>query len=159
MSMPFSLPTTCKIVELIHPRTTNAGFTSDAVSVKNALKAWIVIHLTQAAAHATALVPRQATDVAIGTNAVVPAVPIWANEDCAASDTLAPVTAAANYTVTADIKHKIVVFEIDPAVLTDGYDVIYFTCANSGEATNFAAAQAYLWYGNQQVTKPSAIVD
>src|SRR5512139_2770662 len=97
MSMSFSLPQSCKIVQLAQPRTTNGGFTTDAVSLKNTLKAWLIVHLTQAVGHATAITPRQATDVAIGTNAVIPAVPIWADEDVAASDALVEQTAAANY--------------------------------------------------------------
>ena len=159
MSMPFSLPQSCKIVQLIQPKTTSGAITSDAVSLKNCVKAWLIFHLTQAAVHATLITPRQATDVAVGTNAVVPAVPIWANEDVATSDALVAQTAAANYTVTADVKNKIVIFEIDPVLLTDGYPVVYATVAASGEATNFVAAEAILWSTYQQATPPSAIVD
>jgi hypothetical protein len=145
------------IVHLIQPRTTNAGFTTDVVSLKDALWCELVFHLTQAAAHATLITPRQATTVALGATAVMPVMPIKANEDVATSDTLAAKTAAANYTVTADIKHKIVVFDIDPAALTDGYPCVYATVSNSAEATNFCAAQAMIW--TKSTPPASAIID
>jgi hypothetical protein len=145
------------IVQIIQPRTTTGGFTTDFVSLKNAVWCRLVFHLTQAAAHATLITPRQSTTVAAGATAVMPVMPIFANEDVATSDTLAAQTAAANYTVTADIKNKIVVFDIDPAALTDTYACVYATVANSGEATNFCAAEALLWMSN--TTAQSAIID
>lgn len=157
--MNFSLPTKCKMVQLVNPKTTNASITSDAISLKNAIKAWIVIEYTQAAGHATTPTLRQATDVAIGTNAAGPTARIWANEDTAATDTLVAQTAAASYAVAADVKNKQVVFEIDPATLTDGYPCIYFTQATSSQATNFMSATAYILTNFQQATPPSAIVD
>lgn len=157
--MNFSLPTKFKIVELVNPKTTNASITSDAISLKNAIKAWIVIDYTQAAGHATTPTLKQATDVAIGTNAAGPSSRIWANEDTAASDALVAQTAGASYAVAADVKNKKVVFEIDPATLTDGYDCVYFTQATSSQATNFMSATAYIQTNFQQTTPPSAIVD
>lgn len=145
------------IVQIIQPRTTNGGFTTDVVSLKNAVWARLVFHLTQAAAHATLITPRQSTTVALGATAVMPAMDIKANEDVATSDTLVAQTAAANYTVTADIKNKIVIFEIDPALLTDGYPCVYATVANSGEATNFCAAEVQIWKSHS--TADSSIID
>lgn len=155
----FSLPTKFKIVQLLQPQTSNGALTSDVVSLKNAIRAWIVIHLTQAVGHATTPTLRQSTNVALGATAAGPTCRIWANEDVAASDALVAQTAGASYAVTADAKNKVVVFEIDPATLTDGYPCVYLTEATSGQATNFVAMEAIIETNFSQTTPPSAIVD
>ncbi len=157
--MNISLPTKFKIVQILEPKTTNAALTSDVVSLKGAIRAWIVLHLTQAAGHATTPTLRQATDVALGTTAAGPTSRIWANEDVAASDALVEQTAGASYAVAADVKNKVVVFEIDPAKLTDGYDCVYLTQATSSQASNLVSAEAIIQTNFQQATPPSAIVD
>ena len=158
MSLPMSLPVNCKIVQLTSPVTSNGGVTTDCVSMRDALKAWAVFDMTQAVGHATTIALRQATDFAIGTNAAGPAVPVWTNNDTVATDTLVKQTPAASQAVAADVKHKQVVFEIDPALLTAGYPCIYFTVSDSSQATNFVSATVYLWDRYQQATPPTAIV-
>ena len=44
-----NIPEGCFPVSLTKPVTTNGGVTTDYVSLKNAVQAWIVVHLTQAA--------------------------------------------------------------------------------------------------------------
>lgn len=149
-----------KIVSLSQgPVTTNGGVTSDVISLKNAIRATIVCDMTQAVGHATAVSLRQATDVAAGTNAAAPAGSCWMNEDVAASDTLVKQTDAAALTVTNNIKKKLLVFEIDPAALTDGYDCVYVSVADSSQATNFISIVAYIREAYQQATPPAAITD
>ncbi len=160
MALPWSLYENLKVVQLASPETTNTGKTSDVISLKNAHKAWIVVDMTQAVAHATLLTPMQATNVAAGTNAVLAkVVPIRANEDCAATDTLVPQTAAINYTVTADVKDKQIIFEIDPASLTDGYVCVYIIAADSSQASDLWSVTACLATRYPQETPPSAILD
>ncbi len=160
MALPWSLFENLKVVQLASPETTNSGKTSDAICLRTAHKAWIVVEMTQAVAHATLLTPMQATDVAIGTNAVLAnVVPIRANEDCGATDTLAAQTAAINYTVTADVKDKQIIFEIDPATLTAGYDSIYIIAADSSQVSDLWSVTAYLATRYLQHTPPSAILD
>lgn len=161
MSFNRSLAQATKIVQMINPKTTNGGVTSQVISLKNCHKVAIVLDFTQAAGHATTPALNQATSIAAGTNKAGPASMIWANEDCAASDALVAKTAAASYAVTNDIKHKQVVFEVDPNSLdvAGGYDCLYVTIADSSQATNFVSATAYLFErypGNQP---PTAIVD
>ena len=151
-----------KLVQGIQPRTTNAGFSTDWVSLKNANKAIIVVNLTQAAAHATAFTLAQASVVAgTDTKAMTNNVAIWANEDTAASDSLARQTDAKAYTVAADIKNKMIVFEVDPNALdvANDFDCISLTVANSGEATNFASVEFYLDMKYQEDVPPTAITD
>lgn len=152
-----------KIVQGIQPRTTNAGFSSDWVSLKNVNKAYVVVNLTQAVGHATAFTLAQATAVAgTGTKAVSNNVPIWANEDCVATDSLARQTDAKAYTVTADVKNKMIVFEIDPATAMDtanNFDCIGLTVADSSQATNIASVEFYLDMKYQEDLSPAVITD
>jgi len=158
MTLQFQLPAQIPPKQLTNPVTTNGGVTTAVFGLKGILKAWAVFDLTQAVGHATVITLKQATTHAAGTNKNGPSVPIWANEDCAASDTLVSKTAGASYTVTNDIKHKQVVFEIDPIALdvANGYSsYIYFTVSDSSQATNFVSAALYPFQSYQQATPPT----
>lgn len=162
MSRPFQIPANLKPVSLFNPKTTNAALSSQVVSLKNAVKAFAVFKFTNAVGFASAPTLKQATDIAAATNKAGPAVPIWVNEDLAASDTLVKEVAdAASFAVADDIKNKMVVFEIDPARLdvSGGYDCVYFTIATSSQATNFVSADLFILPAYQQATPPSAILD
>jgi hypothetical protein len=154
-----SLPTAYKKVVAFNPKTTNAALTSQVVSLKGAIKATLTLIFSNAAGFASTPTIKQATDIAAGTNAAGPTCRIWANEDVAASDTLVAQTAGASYAVAADVKNKVVVFEIDPATLTDGYDCVYCTIASSSQATNFVAGEWMIQGNFQQTTIPTAILD
>jgi hypothetical protein len=157
--MNTSLPTNRKIVQAFAPKTTNAALTSQVITLKGAVKVWLVLHFTNAVGFASVPTIKQATDIAAGTNAAGPTCRVWANEDTAATDTLVAQTAGASYTMAADVKNKIVVFEIDPASLTDGYDCIYCTIATSSQATNFVSGEFVIAPNFQQATIPTAILD
>lgn len=127
------------VVELLTPGTTDgAGRTSDAISLKNVQRCWVVCSSAHAAATACVWTLMQATDVAIGTNKVLTnAVPITYNADCASSDVMSRATAAKNYTDAAAATHQIVIFQVDPDVALDvdgGYDCLYVT--TGGAAAN-----------------------
>jgi hypothetical protein len=154
-----SLPTKFKIVTAFAPKTTNAALTSQVVTLKNAMRAWLVLNFTNAVGFASVPTLKQATDIAAGTNAAGPSSRIWANEDVGATDTLVVQTAGASYTMAADVKNKLVIFEIDPASLTDTYDCVYCTIATSAQATNFVAGEWWIQGNFSQATLPSAILD
>lgn len=163
--MNTNLPENFKIVQLKNPVTTNGGWTSGYVSLKNCKKATLIVNLTQAVGHATNLAPKQAYAVAgTGSKVLTNACEIWANEDTAASDALVRQTAAANYTVAADVKNKQIIFEIEPSICLDinaatPFDCIALTCADSSQATNFASVVAILEERYQQATPPTALAD
>ena len=163
MAGNISLPQNFKIVSATAGAvTTNGGITCDYVSLKNVHRAWIVAHFDNAVGDATGIDPTQATAVAgTGVKAITAVCPIWANEDCAATDTLVEQTAAITYNVTADVKTKMVVIEIDPAGfdVANGFDVLGCTLDNSGDATNFVSVLYVLQPRYMQATPPSAIVD
>ncbi|NQT41297.1 MAG: hypothetical protein HQ581_27665 [Planctomycetes bacterium] len=164
MSLPSALPEQWKIVDATAGCvTSNGGFTSDYVSLKNAQMAYIVLQFTQAVGHATVIQPQVATAVApTGAASITFSAEWWENEDTATSDTLVAQTAATSMTVTDDAKKKQVIIKIDPsqcAAQGATYDVIGFTVSNSGQATNFVAGQFYLLPRYPQATPLAAITD
>jgi len=149
-----------KIVQGSPPVTTDGGVTGDYVSLKNAVKAAVIFNFTQAVAHATVCGINEATAVApTGAQAMTATQKIWVNEDTAASDTLVKATDAASETLTADIKNKQVVMEIDPAKLTAGYDCIAATVSDSSQATNLVSITYLIETRYPQATPPAAITD
>lgn len=158
-----NLPAEFKIVDATAgPVTTNGGVTCDYVSLKNVLRAWIVLQFTQAAGHATGIDPRRATAVApTGAAAIVALPKIWANEDTAASDTLVAQTDAITYNVDAEISKKIVIFEIDPrnGDFDEDYDVLGCLIDDSSQATNFVSGLYILETKYPSATPPAAITD
>jgi len=151
-----------KIVEALSPAADAGGRTGAYVSLKNCSKAFVVVHITQGNAATVLLSINQAKTVAGGSaKAITVAVPIWVDLDCAASDALVRATAAVNYTTDAGVKHKIVIFQIDPATLdlANEFDCITVVTGASN-AANITEALYYLVdHRYQQATPPSAIVD
>lgn len=151
-----------KAVEALSPASDAAGRTGDYVSLKNAHMCYVVVHITQGNAATVTLSINQATAVApTGAKAITNVVPIWSNLDCAVSDALVRRTDAINYTTDAGVKHKIVIFQVDPATLdlANGFDCIAVVTGASN-ADNITAAMYYLVpHRYQQATPPSAIID
>jgi hypothetical protein len=159
MTMGFSLPENCKIVEALTPQA-GAALTGDYVSLKNVQMAYVVVHINQAAADVVAITLERATTVAgTGHVAIANVVPIWVNADCAASDVLVEQTAAVGFTTDAGQKHKIIVFQVDPAGL-GAYDCLTVVTAASN-AGNITAAMYYLVprYASRAATQPTVITD
>lgn len=157
--MNVSLATSFKLVQAFAPKTTNAALTSQVITLKNAIRCWLVLHFTQAVGFASVPTIKQATDIAAATNAAGPSCRIWANEDTSVNDTLVAQTAGASYAIGSDTKNKMVVFEIDPATLTDGYDCVYCTIATSSQATDFVSGEWQIQTNFKQSTPPTAILD
>ncbi|NIO43779.1 MAG: hypothetical protein GTO41_28655 [Burkholderiales bacterium] len=156
------LPEDCKIVQALEPATDAAGRTGDYVSLKNCHRCYVLFHVTQGNAATILISINQATAVApTGAKAITVGVPIWSNLDCAASDTLVARTAAVSYTTDAGVKHKQVIFQIDPATLdqANGFDCIAVVTGASNVA-NITSAQYLLTdIRYHQATPPAAITD
>ena len=158
--MNFTLPEGCKVVEAIAPQA-GASITGDYVSLKNCSMAYVVLEMAQASATQSAITIEQDTTVDTSVSkAITVTVPIWANEDCAASDTLVRQTDAVAFTTSIAQKHKIVIFQIDPATLdqANSFDCITVKTATS-DATNITAAQYYLVTDFPQAVPPAVITD
>lgn len=151
-----------KAVEAASPATDLAGRTGDYVSLKNCHKLYVVFHVTQGNAATIALSLSQATAVApTGAKAVTNNFRIWANEDCATNDTLVRQADAAGFTTSAALAHKVVIFEVDPAILdlANGFDCVALVIGGS-DAANLTEAMYYLAdHRYQQATPPSGIID
>ena len=112
------------IVEALVPQTggTNTG---DYISLKNVVKAHVIVHIDQGDSDTAVITIEQATNVSGGSHtAITKVVHIWANLDCAVSDVLEAKTAAVSYETDAAVAHKIVIFQIDPVILDAGFDCI-----------------------------------
>lgn len=163
MAVQTSLPVIAKFPEGLAPAADAGGRTSAYVSLKNVVKAYVVVYMDQGNAATVTLSVLQATAVAgTGSKAISNACPIWANQDSAASDTLVAQTAATTFTTSAAVKHKIVMFEIIPQShldLANGYDCIAVSTGASN-AANITSALFFLTpLGYQQATPPSALTD
>jgi hypothetical protein len=162
MPLPFTLAENMHLVEALAPAADAAGRSGAYVSLKNCAKLFMVVHITQGNAATIALTINQATAVA-GTSAkvITNAVRIWANQDTSVSDTLAAQTAAVNFTTSAAVKNKMVVFEIDPAALdlANGFDCVNIAtgASNAANITQAMYYQAGLNYGG--AAAPSATQD
>lgn len=120
MPAPFRLWENAQIVELLSPAADAAGRTSGTwVTMKFGHKAYIVCYITQGNAATILLTPLQATSNAgAGSKALSASCPIAACLDTVTSDQFT-LSSAANYTTDAGVKHKIVVFEIQPEECMD----------------------------------------
>lgn len=157
MASIISIPEGLFPVELKPPTSTSAGWTTDWVSLKNAVKAWIVVHLTQAVGHATAFTLNRATAVApTGNTTLANNVPIWYGNVSTSTHALTRQTDAKAYTmdvgVTGDV---VIVYEVDPANLGDGYDCVALIAAASSQATDIASVMAYVQ--PRYASKPSTM--
>lgn len=136
------------------PATDAAGRTSTYVSMKNMNgKAYIVCNITQGNAATILLTPLQATTVAgAGSKALTQNVAIWANQSTAAGDTFTRQTDAKNFTTSAAVANKTVIFEIPATALDVNND---FDCIGiSTGASNVANITSAIVIGTQKFPGP-----
>jgi len=158
MTYPWSLAENTKVVTAINP-SAGAAVTGDYVSLKNAHKCWIVIQSSGGNATAATFGVNEATAVAPTVAVAITALmPNWINNSTAVTDTLVKGADAATVTTDGLATPKLVVIEVDPALLSAGFDCIAVTegASNAGNITSaiYVIAERY-----QQATPPSAILD
>lgn len=142
----FTIPQHLHVVQVMAPAADAAGRNSDAVSLKNYQKAWVIASINQGNAATIDLTIEQCTKVdGTGAKALTNNVPIWANLDAATSDVPARATDAKAYTTDAALKRKVVIFQIDPASLdvAGGFDCVRMVTGASN-AANITAATVLL---------------
>jgi uncharacterized MnhB-related membrane protein len=151
------------VVEMIAPGVTDGGArTSDAISMKNVLRCWLVCSCDGGAAAIVTWTLMQATDVAIGTNKVLTnVVPIMHTADCATTDVEVRQSAAKSFATAAAALDNITVFQIDPDTALDvdgGYDCLYVMTsgANAGNLLSVVALCEMRYEGD---TVPTVITD
>jgi len=134
----------------------------DYISCKNAHKVWCVILYNQADANPITFGVNEATAVLpAGAVPIVATMPIWSNLACGTSDLLVRQANAATYASGAGIATKMIIFQVDPSILSAGFD-----CIAVRSDTNIAAAQyvAYFYvieprYAAPVAQIPSYIID
>lgn len=162
MARQFSLPYQIPPTAMLAPAADAAGRTSGYFSLKNALKAWIVCHVNQGNAATVALTPLQAKDVSGTGSKVITATPIWSNADTATVATPGTKqTDAANFTTSAAVKDKIVIFEIVPEQCMDvnGGFVSVAVQTGASNAANITSAELFILGAFEQASPPSPLTN
>lgn len=162
MARQFSLPYQIPPVSLLSPAADAAGRTSPFRDLRNALKAYIVCRVNQGNAAPVTLTVLQGQGVA-GTNPIaVTAMPIFLNAATAASDALAQQTSAANFTTSATLADKIVVFEITPEMcmnLSSAAGAVPYNSiaiqTGASNAANITEATLYILQSIQGASAPT----
>lgn len=147
MSTSINLPVEFAPCNCLPPAADAAGRTGDYVSLKNAVKAWVVAYIDQGNAATIALTVQQASAVAgTGVKDINAVARIWSSEDLVTTNVLTRQTDGKTFTTSAAVKAKCVVFEIDPAQALDlagGFDCITLTTGASN-AANITSAVVYV---------------
>lgn len=131
-----TIPDDLRPYHFLEPAADAGGRTSPYISLKDAVKAWIVVYMNQANAATVLLSPLQATAVAGTGSKAISAARIWTKLD-EAGTSFTKQTEAATYTTDAALKKKVVVFEIDCAKVLDvagGFDCIAVSTGASNAA-------------------------
>ena len=147
-------------ITLLYQGAANA-VACDVVSMKNFHHgAFVAVHTGSSDTDLT-LSLYEATSVAAGTNqAITKTVPLYVDADAGtSSDTLVRQADAYAYTIDTGVSaNQVVVFEVDPSILSDGYDCVYLA-GSGGNASNVCTI---LFVGEPRYSGgslPSAIVD
>lgn len=156
-----SLIQSAQIVQVFPPAADAAGRTGQYLSMKNAGKALIIVHIAQGNAATVAVNLLQAQDVSgTGSKALV-ATQLAVNLDESVSDLLTAQAPASTYTTDAAVKNKIVVFEVDEAALdvANGFRTVTVQTGASNAANVTAAV--FIGYADRYAgaTQVSAIVN
>jgi hypothetical protein len=163
MSSPFSLPYQLPPIKLLPAAADSAGRTSSYVSLRNALKAWIVCEVNQGNAATVQFTPLQAKDSSGTGSKAIATAPIWLNNDTSTStgsDALAAQAAAANFTTDATTKDKLVIFELTPEAILDianGFNHIALQTGASN-AANITSAALHVLGAYQGQNPPTSYV-
>lgn len=168
MASQFSLPYQLPPIDLIPPQANGSAISAPIyVSLRNALKAWIVVKVAQGNAATVAITPVQATSSGgAGSKAIGGAdttVPIWLNDDTSlatGADAFVAQAAALNFTTDATTKNKIVVFELAPEAALDivnGFNHIGVSIGASN-AANIVTATLHIYGSYQGAVSPSSYV-
>jgi hypothetical protein len=132
-------------VVLQPPTTTNGGFSSTYMPVKNFQEIVIFCIFTQAVGHATTASVYEATNSSGGSaQAITKTLPVWLNTDISLTSVLTRQTDAKLATLAATAKNQIAMFKIDPSLmdLEDSMDHIGIVVSDSSQATNFCTILA-----------------
>lgn len=158
--MRIEIPQNLVPYTMLPPAADAGGRTSVYMSLKNAVQAWIEVHINQGNAATVLLSPLQATAVAGTGTKAISAARIWAKLAAATVD-FTQATEAATYTTDAGVADKIVLFELDLAKVLDqanNFDCIAVSTGASN-AANITSARLWIQPRHQGATVPSPLTD
>ena len=143
MAFPFRIPEGTHLVQGASPVVGAAGaVVGDYISLKYAHKVWCCIMYNQADANPITFGVNEATAVLpAGAAAITAVMPIYSNLACTTNDRWVQRAAAATYATDAGVQEKMIVFEVDPGILTAGFD-----CIALRSDTAIAAAQYVAYF-------------
>ena len=162
MTFPRSAIDGPRIVVALTPAADAAGRNGRWVSLKGFAKAGVIALVGQGNAATVALTIEQAKDVSgTGAKPLANAVPIAANQDAVAGDALVRQTAGVSFTTSAAVKDKVVVFDIDPALLdvNNGFDCIRVSTGASNAANVTSAVYQLMGQRYTGAASPSAVTN
>jgi hypothetical protein len=136
------LPEELVVVQTLKPAADAAGRNGEGVSLKNALMAWVEVHIDQGNAAQVTVTIEQCTAVAGTGNKAIPVVPIWANQDYGTASPLTRQTDAVNFQTSVAVKQKKLIFQIDPSILdvANNFDCIR-AVTSASNAANITQAE------------------
>lgn len=155
------IPIGLNLVSVLAPAADAAGRTGSWISLKGVKRAWLVFYADQGNAATIAVSINQASAVAgTGSKVITNAIPIWANQDAATNAIWTKATDAVNFTTSAAVKKKFVVFELDPATLdlANSFDCVTLITGASN-AANITSGFALLEPRLMQATVVDAMLD
>jgi len=158
--MHITIPQDLAIYHLLQPAADAAGRSSPYLSLKNAVRAWVVYYIDQGNAATILCTVQQASAVAGTGVKAISATRIWTKLDEASTD-YTQQTDAVNFTTDAALKKKIVVFELDPIKALDtanDFDVIRAQTGASN-AANISSAFLVIQPRHAGATLPNVLVD
>jgi hypothetical protein len=154
--MYISLPENFKIVEAIPPSSSTAATTGDYVCLKDCVKAWVIVQAEGGDADYATIYEATSTTGASAAATTGNAYDIW-SVSSTTSDTLTKRTSSYRYATTTDATNQIIVFGVDPAVLTDTYDCIQVRFGASTGSTPKVSA-LYLLQTKYPADQPPTVI-
>lgn len=121
-----------KIIQAAEPQG-SGSFNSDWVDITGAHRVFIVCNIDQdeAGAGDSPVLTVQENGTGVADQEIQKDVRIWANEDVANQDDLEREDDDTDFSCSQTSARKLVVFEVDPALLSDGYDQLRVAVTNS----------------------------
>ena len=153
------IPQGALLINAFKPQVNTAAIEGDYISCKTAHKVWVIFHMAQGHAAQAVLSLYEATDVdGTSADAVAATFPIWYNLDCATDQFTRAAADAATYTLDVELKTKLVIFQIDPSILSADHDCMKAYVAASN-ILNIIGCQYLIENRYKEVAPPVVITD
>ncbi len=137
-----AIPDSQMVVSCLVPAADAGGRTGDYVNVGEAQRVFVCCYLDQGAANTVKFdILEATTNAGGGAQAIAKTMPLWTNQDTAATSAMTRQTDAADFTTSAAVKPKLVVFQLDPAILSDGFK---FVAVRTGASAAANITSAFL---------------